>query len=105
LVDAERADLRRTTVTRGEATLLSSHAGDPRTAAGDTSFAGQAWQSRRNRHESARRQPEDLPLRSDVTARASTLTVTIVLVVLVDRVGELRRDRDRHIDAPSVRRH
>src|SRR5436305_10829729 len=36
------ADLRRTTVTRGEATLLSSHAGGPRTAAGDTSFTGQA---------------------------------------------------------------
>ena len=39
------ADLRRTTVTRGEATLLSSHAGGPRTAAGDTSFAGQAKRS------------------------------------------------------------
>ena len=77
-VTPNEADLRRTTVTRGEATLLSSHAGDPRTAAGDTSFAGQAWQSRRNRHESARRQPEDLPLRSDVTDRASTLTVTVV---------------------------
>jgi hypothetical protein len=38
------ADLRRTTLTRGEATLLSSHAGDPRTAAGDTSSAGQAKQ-------------------------------------------------------------
>lgn len=24
----------------------------------------------------------------------------VVLVVLVDRVGELQRDRDRHIDAP-----
>jgi hypothetical protein len=52
-----------------DATLLSSHAGGPRTAAGDTSFAGQTWQSRRDRHESARRQPEDLPAGSDITSR------------------------------------
>ena len=35
------------------------------------SFAGQAWQSRRSRHESARRQPEDLPVGSDVTAQTA----------------------------------
>src|SRR5947209_17991703 len=62
-----------------DATLLSSHAGGPRTAAGDTSFAGQTWQSRRDRHESARRRPEDLPAGSDVTGRTIlTLTVTVV---------------------------
>src|SRR5918992_5190884 len=39
------ADLRRTTVTWGDATLLSSHAEGPRAAAGDTSFAGQTRQT------------------------------------------------------------
>ena len=34
--------------------------------------------SRRSSQESARRQPEDLPVRSDVTAQAITLTVTVV---------------------------
>ena len=42
------ADVRRTTVTQGtQATLLSSHAGGPRAATGDTSFASQAKQSTR----------------------------------------------------------
>ena len=60
------------------ATLLSSHAGDPRTAAGDKSFASQA-NSRRGSRESARRQPEDLPIGSDVTAQTTqTLTVRAV---------------------------
>jgi hypothetical protein len=52
-----------------DATLLSSHAGGPRTAARDTSFAGQTWQSRRDRHGSARRRPEDLPAGPDITGR------------------------------------
>src|SRR5437879_2585871 len=54
-----------------DATLLSSHAGGPRTAAGDTSFAGQTWQSRRDRHGPARRRPEDLPAGSDITSRTN----------------------------------
>jgi hypothetical protein len=36
------ADLRRTHLSRGDATLLSSHAGDPRTAVSDTTLGGQA---------------------------------------------------------------
>ncbi len=35
-------DHRRTHLSRGDATLLSSHAGDPRTAAGDTTTDSQA---------------------------------------------------------------
>jgi hypothetical protein len=35
------ADLRRTRLTWGEATLLSGHAGDPRAATGDTTSVGQ----------------------------------------------------------------
>ena len=68
LVDAEEADLRRTTLTRANATLLSSHAGGPRAATGDTTFAGQTSSRRRSR-ESARRQPENQPDGSDVTAQ------------------------------------
>jgi hypothetical protein len=51
------------------ATLLSSHADGPRAAAGDTSIAGQTTKSRRDRAESARRQPGNQPDGSDVTAR------------------------------------
>src|SRR3954447_14043315 len=36
-----KTDRRRTHLSRGDATLLSGHAGDPRTAAGDTTSAGQ----------------------------------------------------------------
>ena len=46
------------------ATLLSSHAGDPRAAAGDTTFAGQS-QGRHDSYGSARRSPENQPARSD----------------------------------------
>src|SRR2546430_345234 len=38
---AAEADLRRTNLTWGEATLLLGHAGDPRAAAGDTTNVGQ----------------------------------------------------------------
>jgi hypothetical protein len=44
-LSTDEADLRRTTVTGGDATLLSSHAEGPRAAAGDTSFAGQTRQT------------------------------------------------------------
>src|SRR5438876_4224930 len=37
-----RTDSRRTNLSRGGATLLSSHAGDPRAAAGDTTGVGQS---------------------------------------------------------------
>ena len=40
-LSTDEADLRRTTVTWGDATLLSSHAEGPRAAAGDTSLASQ----------------------------------------------------------------
>jgi hypothetical protein len=45
-------------LTRGEATLLSSQAGDPRAAAGDTTDAGQTL--------GVDRRPENQPSRSDV---------------------------------------
>ena len=58
------------------ATLLSSQAGDPRAAAGDTTDAGQTT-GRQRAYESARRRPEDQPGRSDVTARHHrTLTLS-----------------------------
>jgi hypothetical protein len=38
---SDEADLRRTTVSWGDATLLSSHAEGPRAATGDRSFRGQ----------------------------------------------------------------
>ena len=41
LVMADEADLRRTDLSRGDATLLSSHAGGPRAATGDRTKAGQ----------------------------------------------------------------
>src|SRR5262245_8496478 len=41
-MSTDEADLRRTNLTGGDATLLSSHAGDPRAVAGDTTDAGQA---------------------------------------------------------------
>src|SRR5687767_4286131 len=44
-LNTDEAELRRTTVTWGDATLLSSHAEGPRAAAGDTSFAGQTRQT------------------------------------------------------------
>ena len=64
---AAGADLRRTNLTRGEATLLSSHAGDPRAVAGDTTIRSDQWSTADS--ESARRQPETQPGRSDATAR------------------------------------
>jgi hypothetical protein len=54
---------------------LSSHAGDPRTAASDTTSAGQTRAGRQKVNESARRRSEDLPAASDATARpAHSLT-------------------------------
>src|SRR5262249_47902709 len=61
------ADLRRTNLSRGGATLLSSHAGDPRAATGDKTNQSQARTGRQDVSESARRQPEDLPNESDIT--------------------------------------
>ena len=43
--EPSKADLRRTHLSRGDATLLSSHAGDPRTAVSDTTDAGQTQRS------------------------------------------------------------
>jgi hypothetical protein len=42
LEEPVEADLRRTHLSRGGATLLSGHAGDPRTAVSDTTETGQA---------------------------------------------------------------
>src|SRR4051794_35101362 len=44
-----KVDLRRTRLSRGDATLLSSHAGDPEPAASDTTRAGQTnnWPTRK----------------------------------------------------------
>ena len=58
-----------TSQSRPKATHLSSHAGDPRTAAGDTTSAGQTTAGRQKVNESARRRPEDLPAAPDATAR------------------------------------
>ena len=80
LDDTDEAELRRTAVTRGDATLLLGHAEDPRAATGDKSFASQTKQSRLGSLGSARRQPENQPQRPDVNAQtATTLTVTAVL--------------------------
>src|SRR5262249_925854 len=71
---AAEADLRRTQLTRGEATLLSSHAGDPRAAAGDTTNVGQTgWSTPATRvSPSPAREPTPRvgrrrPVRSSVT--------------------------------------
>jgi len=56
----DEADLQRTAVSWGDATLLSSHAEGPRAAAGDRSFCG-SDQRRHETLESARRQPENQP--------------------------------------------
>src|SRR3954451_5106230 len=61
-------DPRWTHLSRGDATLLSSHARDPRTAAGDTTKEGQT-QGRQHGKGSARRRPRTLPATSDTTAR------------------------------------
>jgi hypothetical protein len=64
--DADEVDLRPTTVTRADATLLTSHA-----EVLERRRATQAWPVRPDRRhrrlESARRQPENQPQRSDVT--------------------------------------
>jgi hypothetical protein len=49
------------------ARLLSSHAGDPRAATGDTTLASQTQPGRHAARESARRRPENQPNRSDIT--------------------------------------
>ena len=54
---------------KAKATLLSSHAGDPRTAAGDTSFTGQAKAVDTAVESQPAAKPEDLPNGSDVTAQ------------------------------------
>jgi hypothetical protein len=45
-MNPSKRDLRRTHLSRGDATLLSSHAGDPRTAVSDTTETGQALADR-----------------------------------------------------------
>jgi hypothetical protein len=52
------------------ATLLLGHAGDPRAATGDRTFASQP-DRRQSSRESARRQPENQPNESDVTAQTT----------------------------------
>src|SRR6516225_7713633 len=71
---AAEADLRRTQLTWGEATLLSSHAGDPRAAAGDTSNVGQTswstpptWVSPSPAREPTRPVGRRSPIRSSLT--------------------------------------
>ena len=66
--DLQRTDVRWTHLSRGDASLLSGHTGDPQAAAGDTTSAGQTT-GRQKINESARRQPEDLPVAPDATAR------------------------------------
>ena len=76
LVDTGEADLRRTAVTGGDATLLLGHAEGPRAAAATEALPVRPGR-RRSTRESARRQPENQPKRSDVTAQTTaTLTVT-----------------------------
>ena len=52
------------------ATLLLGHAGGPRAATGDRTFASQP-DRRQSSRESARRQPENQPDESDVTAQTT----------------------------------
>ena len=64
---------------KAKATLLSSHAGGPRTAAGDTSFTGQAQLADAAVESQPAASPKDLPVGSDVTAQTTpTLPVTAV---------------------------
>ena len=67
LVGMPSTDPRWTQLSRGDATLLSSHARDPRTAAGDTTKEGQT-NGRQHGKESARRRPRTLPATPDTTA-------------------------------------
>jgi hypothetical protein len=62
-----------------KATLLSSHAGGPRTAAGDKTFVGQTKAADTVVKSQPAASPKDLPVGSDVTAQTtSTLTVRVV---------------------------
>src|SRR5436305_1214045 len=69
------------------ATLLSSHAVDPRAAAGDTTFAGQSL-GRHDSYGSARRSPENQPTRSDA--------ITTPEDAKTDTEQELPPTRTRH---------
>ena len=55
---------------KAKATLLSSHAGGPRAAAGDTTFASQTNGDRVVKSQPAAN-PKDLPAGSDVTAQTT----------------------------------
>src|SRR4030095_11917243 len=68
LLGCHSTDPRWTHLSRGDATLLSSHARDPRTAAGDTTKERQT-PGRQPGKGSARRRPRTLPTTSDTTAR------------------------------------
>ena len=61
-----------------KATLLSSHAGGPRTAAGDKTFVGQTKAADAVVKSQPAASPKDLPVGSDVRRRRSTLAVTVV---------------------------
>ena len=71
---ADEADHWRTPLSRGAATLLLSHAGGPRSAAGDTAKAGQTPKVDSGKEESARRRPRTQPHRPDATDRAKPST-------------------------------
>jgi hypothetical protein len=54
-----------------KATLLSSHAGGPRTAAGDKTFVGQTKAADAVVKSQPAASPKDLPVGSDVTAQTT----------------------------------
>src|SRR6266550_8282498 len=54
-----------------KATLLSSHAGGPRTAAGDKTFVGQTKAADTVVKSQPAASPKDLPVGSDVTAQTT----------------------------------
>jgi hypothetical protein len=56
---------------KATATLLSSHAGGPRTAAGDKTFVGQTKAADTVVKSQPAASPKDLPVGSDVTARTT----------------------------------
>ena len=71
---ADEADHRRTPLSRGAATLLSSHAGGPRSATGDTEKAGQTPRGRQWQRKSARRRRRTQPHQPDTTDRPKPST-------------------------------
>jgi hypothetical protein len=78
-----------------KATLLSSHAGDPRTAAGDKTFVGQTKAADAVVKSQPAASPKDLPVGSDVTAQTAEDFDSESSLLFASGVGASRLKRPR----------